>query len=497
MLVPFSSGGLRDKIAELSQSEPSQVGEYLDDYALQLGCKAIVVEKDYIDGDYLDDFASYYSRCFRGYPRHCSRLHLFSTNLTRQLLDSALLNRNADDVKSVTGAYLGFIVVRPLRNAAVGRTVLRTYPPDEDRRSYPVLRSYDVSLFGLSLSVDSIAYQQQDSVVAACATVSLWCAFHKTAQLFHSQLPRPAEITRVASRASSPGRVFPNHGLDLRQICDAVRAVGLEPELFSVRTGTYLQSMVYAHLAAGIPVVVCAHVEGEDHHAFTITGCSILDVPHASPEVSGSSVLPMSGRRIDALYVHDDQIGPFARLDIRRGAVDGEDRTYFTGTWKASDGSFRRIVPWAIVVPVYNKIRVNFVDIQSQVLRLHELFGALAANVLGSECEWSIRLITVNDYKGRVRENPKVVDAEKEAVLLSPQPKFIWKVNLGIDGATALQVLGDATGVRDALPFYKLVWYSQDFKLLLRHSLASLPRPMLLGALGRPLLEFLEAQVAA
>lgn len=43
----------------------------------EYGSENIVVEKEYIDRDFLDDFAGYYVRCFTDYGRICSRFHFF------------------------------------------------------------------------------------------------------------------------------------------------------------------------------------------------------------------------------------------------------------------------------------------------------------------------------------------------------------------------------------------------------------------------------------
>lgn len=489
---PFRRKTLARRIAKESKSQVTGSGpaDYLDKYAATLGCKTMVIEREYVDGDYLDDFAAYYSRCFDRYKRRCSRIHLFASSIREEQLLETLLGGEAQTAEELQDRYLGFIVVRPLPNAPIGRTALSVFPPENGRRQYRAIRKYRVSLFGIPLEVESLAYQQQDSVVAACATVALWCAFHGTSQLFHSSLPRPAEITKIASHATSPGRVFPNHGLDLRQICDAVRATGIEPELFSVDGTTQLPSLLYAHLAAHIPVIVCAEIEGLDHHAFTLTGWSIQNSVHTK-EAHDDTCIPMLGRRISAFYAHDDQIGPFARLDVGRGSVEGEDQTIFEGTWQNDDGSYRRIIPWAVVVPVYNKIRVNFIDIQEHLLPLQDFFDALTDNALAGDCEWDVTLSTVNDYKERVRANPLLSADDKQSVLLASQPKFIWKANLGISGHTALQLLADATGVRDDMPFIRAVWYDTSLKKTVRNLLKKVPDHVLDRALGPPLLEFL------
>src|SRR5437762_864388 len=52
--------------------------KYLGNYLSTLGCKTIVVEGHYIDRDYMDDVALFYSRNLRSYPNHCYRLNFFS-----------------------------------------------------------------------------------------------------------------------------------------------------------------------------------------------------------------------------------------------------------------------------------------------------------------------------------------------------------------------------------------------------------------------------------
>src|SRR5439155_23260261 len=119
-------------------------------------------------------FASYYVRCHEHYDRLCSRLHFFAEELTDETLRSLIQgNLSSEQTNSIRHSYLGFVVARPLPSAIIGRTLLKTYPPDEgDRRHYTVVRNYDSHLFGVKLSVRSLPFQEQDSVLAACATVA-------------------------------------------------------------------------------------------------------------------------------------------------------------------------------------------------------------------------------------------------------------------------------------------------------------------------------------
>jgi hypothetical protein len=128
---------------------------YFAEYFRELHAAAIVVEPDYIDKDYLEDHAAYYDRCFRDYKRRTVRLHFFSQAFDAEKFRKILTGRQETD--KLTESYLGFIVVKPLSQKIIGRTCLKTYP-EERRRNFPILRDYPVNLFGLELTVRSLAY---------------------------------------------------------------------------------------------------------------------------------------------------------------------------------------------------------------------------------------------------------------------------------------------------------------------------------------------------
>ena len=93
--------------------------------------------------------------------------------LAKRILNPVWLIKTASYRRArLSEAYLGFIVVKPLHTNPIGRTCLRTYP-ESNNRKYPVLQTYEVGLYGHSLSVTSLAFQEQDRVVAACATSAI------------------------------------------------------------------------------------------------------------------------------------------------------------------------------------------------------------------------------------------------------------------------------------------------------------------------------------
>src|ERR1700733_5147963 len=114
---------------------------YLEDYFQFMGVKTIVLEPDYIDKDYLEDYAAYYVRSFNAYKRTCLRLHFFSKGFDRDVFNPILTNTSEVDLSN---DYIGFIVIKPLPQTIFGRTCLRTYP-NAGCRYFNFIRPYYVN----------------------------------------------------------------------------------------------------------------------------------------------------------------------------------------------------------------------------------------------------------------------------------------------------------------------------------------------------------------
>src|SRR5262249_22682273 len=146
---------------------------------------------------------------------------------------------------------------------------------------------------------------------------------------------------------------------------NAVKYVGLEPEVISVSKRLPLASLLYGYLRFGIPIVMVVEIRDQGLHAVTMTGYSLRPSPLGKAEAVGSkSFLPMIGRRIDEFYAHDDQVGPFASLPIVRPSKDPRCSIHFSGWKNPRTGKAHDFLPRAVVVPVYGKVRLTFVDIQ-------------------------------------------------------------------------------------------------------------------------------------
>ncbi len=380
--------------------------EYLSNRSLQ--AKWIVVEHNYIDGDYLDDYVSFYARCHQDYRRKCKRVHFFSAikdslDFSESELNDLLISSDdSDEIKEFRNAYLGFLIVRPLTQAVVGRTLLKPYGPStESERKYPAVQKYPVNLLGIELTIESLPFQEQDSVVSACATVALWSCLVHAARLFGIRASKPAQITMTSSLPRR-GRTIPSSGLLAEEVCSAIREAGLEPELFEVvaveeKGRNFWLALIYAYLNAKLPIFLgvdcCTNGKLEDKHAITISG--YRKVSENRQVLSGrrynhESELKLSGVQIAELYAHDDGVGPFSRL-----FVNGYRRRELAKLQFIEPTNGRKRVdhyaPDMIIVPVYHKIRLNFVHVVEWIEFLDQLVKEVTTSPL-EEVEWEIKL---------------------------------------------------------------------------------------------------------
>jgi len=106
----FAYPDYQHSISIKDASEKEQI-KYLERYLSDIGCVSILLELDYVDHDYLDDFANYYVKCFTPYKRYCRRAHFWSINIFDVDIEKAILENDESVLEDIAHSYLGFIVI--------------------------------------------------------------------------------------------------------------------------------------------------------------------------------------------------------------------------------------------------------------------------------------------------------------------------------------------------------------------------------------------------
>ncbi len=460
---------------------------YFKSYFKALDAKVIIVENYYIDRDFLEDYAGYYVSCYKTYKKKCTRLHFFNMEFTEDDYNNFIEGEtSAVSGKKLQDSYLGFIVLKPLPKTIIGKTCLITYDKDNGRRNFPIVRKYEVNLFGINLTVKSLAFQEQDHVVSACATSSLWSVFHGSGILFQHPIPSPVDITKTACDHSMlETRYFPNNGLTLPQMAHAIKDVGLEPFLIRGTNIEVLQSTLYAYLSGGVPLLlglflVDMSAPGDvgllkGKHAVAITGYSI-DSSHPKP--FELSPILLRGTRIDKIYAHDDQVGPFARMVFDDREIEylagnqkrGPFRSLHT-SWVGSDGKIGsiRAIPDMLLIPLYHKIRIPFETIFDLIITFDSFIEKMRVKGIlniKQRLEWDIFLTTTNQFKTALQiqeyEGAKLLSKKiRRRILLENKPRFIWRAIAIVDELEVMELLFDATDIEQGLFLHRVIGYDQ------------------------------------
>ncbi len=442
-------------------------GVYFEEYFKEISPKTIVVEHSYIDQHYLDDYAGYYVNCFHDYGKECSRLHFFSKTFDSKKFEAVL--RGNTPSSYLQDCYLGFMVLKPLPHTVIGRTCLRTY--DENPRFYPITRDYPANLFGIGLNVKSLAFQEQDKAAAACASSALWSIFQKTGHLFHHEIPSPFEITAAATKAFPPliefvetlefqTRSLPSRGLALFEMAQAIKTVGLEPYLVQSQKRFILTSTAYAYLRAKIPLLLMITVCKKDgtavgKHAVALAGYRLTEEMVIDYDVDFAP----TSNRIEQFYVHDDQVGPFARMKWN-GAANILTTSYGgPGTYIAK--------PETLLIPLASTIRISFGTISDLVRELDGFMEQArlcdTLEITSERIEWDIYLSSIQDFKQDVFKSTELKKEEKLRILTKPLPLYVWRA-IAYDGTKPLlELVFDSTDLEQGRLLLATVSYDDEF----------------------------------
>ena len=276
-----------------------------------------LLESRYIDRDYSSDYLRFYAQTFYAYDRHCQRIHFFACDISEILMMRQIWSERLDALQQASNtSYCGFIVIRPLPSATIGRTVLLAKGPSGiGLESTVTCRAYArAHLLGADLDVIGTSFMQQDSRVGACAQVAIWIGARHMHQRYKHNWLSVADITRLAAPNTSEEASSIPAGSDFltaERMIRAINEMGFQPLCFS---GSDIGPSVLPYVESGLPVIL--GVQPKNYplgHAITVIGrvFSEQDKP------TNRAVDYVSG-----FIVHDDQAGPYMLLPMNKDAAD-------------------------------------------------------------------------------------------------------------------------------------------------------------------------------
>ena len=431
-----------------------------------INAQTIVVENDYIDRNYLEDYSAYYARCFPPHLRKSSRVHFFSDTFNQSEFISALESDDTSFFKRISKEYIGYIVIRPVPHTFISKLCLKPYPELTAEKGYTLIAKKErVSLFGITLKVKTVAFMEQDKVVSACATSSLWMFFNSSEQDFNGHAPSPSTITKSATGLSHGGtRTFPNTGLSSEQISRSLQHFGFEPSIIELpRDPQRLQEIIYSYVSNNIPVLLAGDVyqtleDGNTsclgRHLICALGFKVKQSNYRK-----SDEMQLASNHIDRIYVHEDRYGPYLRVDIKQIAFDCEGKRFGHNLSIYHSKKTDYFVPHMAIIGTYHKIRLPYDVIKEKCESFHYyLSTAKAAYDAGLEqveqapeaqkhfrdlssnlgyflnSIFDITLVTNTALKEELRKSKTFGtfngSKSKSSFLLHNMPKYIWRCRI-------------------------------------------------------------------
>jgi hypothetical protein len=302
------------------------------------GALSVVIEEEYLDQDFTAAYSAFYSTIFKRHTKLCRRLHFFKEDVTTAIDNARALASSVEVQEAGERSYMGFIVVRPVSHAPIGRAVLAAPVSPAGSSSEVLVRSpYEVHLLGATLKILGIAMTQQDSRVGACAQASIWMA----GRHFHMRHRGPwistVAITDAAtkltdqwiSRSLPAGSEFltPDNMLRALRTMDReplVHMADIDPKTptatapWTIRwTQVRPEEIINRYLDSGIPVILGLSPLANQPvgHAVLVTGHTIQGVAAGT----GLHANPTTACFCQNFLVHDDQRGSNVPVAIRAG----------------------------------------------------------------------------------------------------------------------------------------------------------------------------------
>lgn len=450
--------------------------DYLYNYLSNLDCKSILMESDYIDRDYLEDYSRYYVKCFTRYGERCARLHFFNTQIDHKSF-TKMLHEYTDETRlKLNEAYLGFIVIKPLPKTFIGKSCFNIYSSIKEDASKKVLnRKYNISLFGIRLELRTVAFQEQDKVVSACATTAIWTALQALDKKDLRQVPSCSEITLAAiNHVNESSNSFPNKGLSNKQILRALDVYGFKNHKVNIDASEpdskeVFISTIKNYIRSGLPLIM---------------GTQVYDIEDSTAqERDGHAVTVLGFDSNKAVYIHDDRVGPFAKATLYDVAslppsINSKEVECNGAKWcvalrkKDESGEWiaesQILVPDSLVIPSYKKVRVSSDVIDNTCKALLEEYNAYYIehndeDEMPPKIQYELRLESLADVKQRVLKSHSVIN--KKDILLKSAAKFMWTAvfNDPDDNKPLFELLFDSTDIPQGNCYTGCIQYDDEY----------------------------------
>lgn len=487
----YSSKYFRKLLIEKSQTNLSYLNgkpsiNYYEEYFKSVRAKTIVVENNYLDSNYLNDFSRIYSKSFIRYRRTCTRLHFFNCPFSIQEFSEFLMGKvTSISVRKLNEKYLGNMVIKPISKDFIGITHLKSID-NSKKSSYMLDSPFSFNLYGLLLKINSVPFQEQDTNVSPYSLNAVWSLLQVTSKLYKHTVPSIHDLLSLLKDR----RLFPSgsfkYGLTISEVANILKEFSVEPYILTTQSPNVWKNVIHSYLSSNIPIFLGLSLydfSGPEsyfigRHAVTVTG---IQFGHPKPVKDTHTNIFFKSSKINKLYVHDDQVGPYSSLVFEDGKRElhgpGNERVIgetigisWFSTTKNSPG-FIKARPDSVLVPLHKNISVTYDEIYENILHLNSFIEIMKKNKfinLESEIEWDFYLVPRGQLKSQLIKEQSFEGSYKKEILLKSLPNILWKVSALVKEKKLIELLFDATNIGLYTSFLMPIIYDKEFYHLLK-----------------------------
>lgn len=212
----------------------------------------VYTESLYIDRIHRDSYYSFYSGNHIETSRYCKRVLFFRGNIA---------NQNDNNIKMLQNKFLGSMVIRPLNNGFIGRTLISPEAIFSNGRNKAYIRisKYKINYMGMELEVSAFPFLTQDGITSTCAETTILITMDYYSNRYNDyRFAVPSDISKIAQEHSS-SRVVPSLGLNYDVISKILCSFGLFTTFHhaqKMERSLKMRDYLYYYVESGMPVCV-------------------------------------------------------------------------------------------------------------------------------------------------------------------------------------------------------------------------------------------------
>lgn len=226
--------------------------------------KCILIEPYYICKDHTNLYTNFYSKKFSDIPRYTERFHFFSES-------GFEVNDIIYNPTNIQKHYIGYSVIRPIKDRCLGRSVFDQSKIFDKKSSYALSTRFEVNINGAKYYCNGYPYTSQDTEVTVCAHSALWglCRYLSSRYSIYSE-KYPYDFVNFTD--TNLGRTFPYKGMTYTDYCNVLSQVGTYPVLLKIMSDNKNLNQnalndLYTYIESGFPTLISF-----SSHVVTVVG---------------------------------------------------------------------------------------------------------------------------------------------------------------------------------------------------------------------------------